>query len=107
MFVQSPGKKVWTVKVDDVEEIICEHYPKAPPNTPKQFSLKPNTYTVTVTLPLSVESKSMTLKIGRVKVTQFAVNSNYATTCHKMQVRCFDVRTFLRRLTISTKRLLS
>ena len=90
---------MWTVKVDDVEEIICEHYPEAPPNTPKRFALKPNTFTVTVALPLSVESKSMTLKIGKVKVTQFAVNSNYATTCHKMQVRRFVVRSFLCQLT--------
>ena len=86
MFDKSLGKKVWTVTVDDVEEIICEHYPKAPPNTHKRFALKPSTFTVTVTLPLSVESKSMTMKIGKVKVTQFAVNSNYATECNKMQV---------------------
>ena len=99
MFDKSLGKKVWTVKVDDVEEIICKHYLKAPLNTPKHFALKPNTFTVTVALPLSVESKSMTLKIGKVKVTQFAVNSNYATTCHKMQVRHFAGRPFLHRLT--------
>ena len=92
MFDKSLGKKVWTVTVDDVEEIICEHYPKAPPHTHKRFALKPNTFTVTVALPLSMESKSMTLKIGKVKVTQFAVNSNYATTCHKMQVRNFITR---------------
>ena len=99
MFDKSPGKEVWTVNVNNAEGIIYEHYPEAPPNTPKQFVLKPNTYTVTVTLPLSVESKSMTLKIGKVKVTQFAVNSNYAMTCHKMQVRRFVARPFLRRLT--------
>ena len=98
MLGKSPGKKVWTVKVDNVEGIICEHYPEAPPNTPKRFVLKPNTFTVTVALPLSVESKSMTLKIGKVKVTQFAVNSNYATTCHKMQVRHFVGQPFLNRL---------
>ena len=36
--------------------------------------------------------KGREVKIGKVKVTQFAVNSNYATTCHKMQLRNFITR---------------
>ena len=81
-----PGKKVWTVSADEVEEIICEHYPKPPPNTPKTFRLQPKEYTATVSLPLLKDSKSINLKIGNVKITQFGVNSSYVTTCHKMQV---------------------
>ena len=81
-----PGKKVWTVSADEVKEIICEHYPKPPPNTPKTFRLQPGHYTATFSLPLLKDSKSTKLKIGNVKITQFGVNSNYATTCHKMQV---------------------
>ena len=69
-----------------MEEIICEHYPTAPPNTPKTFRLKPNSYKATVSLPLLSESKSTTLRLGNVELVQFGVNSNYATTCHKMQV---------------------
>ena len=80
------GKKVWTVNADEVKEIICEHYPKPPPNTPRTFRLQPKQYTATVNLPLLKDNKSTKLKIGNVKITQFGVNSNYATTCHKMQV---------------------
>ena len=80
-----PGYKVWTVSADDVEGIVCEHYPHPPPDTEKTFVLDPKKYTATISLPLLDESRSTTLKVGKVKVQQFAVNSNYATTCHKMQ----------------------
>ena len=76
LFAVPPGKKVWTVSADEVEEIICEHYPKPPPNTPKTFRLQPKEYTATVSLPLLKDSKSTKLKIGNVKITQFGVNSN-------------------------------
>ena len=39
-----------------------------------------------MSLPLLKDNKSTKLKIGNVKITQFGVNSNYATTYHKMQV---------------------
>mmetsp|Transcript_1485 Transcript_1485/g.3204 ORF Transcript_1485/g.3204 Transcript_1485/m.3204 type:complete len:1761 (+) Transcript_1485:1415-6697(+) len=79
------GRKVWTVSVNDVEGIVCEHYPNPPPNTPRKFVLKPRTYTATVSVPFSREVKSSQLRIGNVKAKQFGVNTNFATTYHKMQ----------------------
>lgn len=73
--------------MNDVEGIVCEHYPNPPPNTPRKFVLKPRTYTATVSVPFSREVKSSQLRIGNVKAKQFGVNTNFATTYHKMQVR--------------------
>ena len=76
---------MWTISVDKVEGIVCEHYPNPPPNTEKTFVIDPKKYTATITLPLLNDSRSTNLRVGKVKVDQFGVNSNYATTCHKMQ----------------------
>ena len=80
--------------MNDVEGIVCEHYPHPPPNTEKTFVIDPKNYTATMSLPLLGESKSTNLKVGKVKVRQFGVNSNYATTCHKMQASLFFYHTF-------------
>ena len=82
---------MWTATADDVEGIVCEHYPHPPPNTQKRFVINPKKYTATISMPLLGDSKSTNLRVGKVQVRQFGVNTNYATTCHKMQASLFFV----------------
>jgi len=73
------GRRVRTVNVDDVEYITCELT-----NQQKEkslFNLKPETDTVVITLQLYGKLHS----IGGIKITQFGVNCNIATTGHKLQ----------------------
>jgi hypothetical protein len=79
------GHKVWTVSIDDVRWVQCEHWhwPEPPRNAAPRFKfkLKPKTFT-TVNCPLTATYNT---KIGKIKATQISVNSNLATTGHKLQ----------------------
>ena len=70
-------RKVQTVSVDDVEYITCEHVGK----DRRSFKLKPEKDSVSLTLKLMGRNQT----IGRIRITQFGVNSNIATTGHKLQ----------------------
>ena len=82
------GKKVWTVSVDDVEWMEFEHYPTPTGKKARTFRLTPQEFTATIKFPLS---ESCDMKIGNAKVKQIPVNSNIATTGHKLQGMSKDV----------------
>lgn len=71
------GRKVRTVSVDDVDHIICEHIG----DDPASFKLKPETDTVAISFHMMGQKQT----IGRIRIKQFGVNSNVATTGHKLQ----------------------
>ena len=79
------GRKVYTVSVDEVDWVEFEHCGETPKNIPRRFRLKPKTYSCTVQFPLSPDCEGLTLRLGNVKITQIPVNSNIATTGHKLQ----------------------
>ena len=76
------GRKVWTISSEDVKWIKFEHWPGPPRNATRYFKLKPQTFSTTVRFPVT---QDCSMKLGNVSVTQFAVNSNIATTGHKLQ----------------------
>jgi len=76
------GRKVWTISVDDVEWVQFEHESDPPRGVPRRFKLKPQTFSVTVNFPIG---DGLKIKVGNVRVTQIPVNSNIATTGHKLQ----------------------
>eukprot|EP00563_Minutocellus_polymorphus_P014805 CAMPEP_0181047948 /NCGR_PEP_ID=MMETSP1070-20121207/15159_1 /TAXON_ID=265543 /ORGANISM="Minutocellus polymorphus, Strain NH13" /LENGTH=189 /DNA_ID=CAMNT_0023126669 /DNA_START=2011 /DNA_END=2577 /DNA_ORIENTATION=- len=73
------GRRVRTVNVDDVEYITCELTNQLKEKS--LFNLKSETDTVVITLQLYGKLHS----ISGIKVTQFGVNCNTATTGHKLQ----------------------
>ena len=79
------GRKVWTVSVDDVKWVKFEHWPEPPKNKPRFFNLKPRTFSSTVQFPLSADCDGLKVSVGNVRITQIPVNSNIATTGHKLQ----------------------
>jgi len=80
------GRKVWTVSAEDVEWVQFEHWPnEAPKNVSRQFKLKPQTFSTTVQFPLGSDCGDLKLRVGNIRVTQIPVNSNIATTGHKLQ----------------------
>ena len=78
------GRKVWTVSVDDVRWVEYEHYPDAPKGKPKRFKLYPQEFSVNINFPLDI-TNDIRISIGNASVTQIPVNSNIATTGHKLQ----------------------
>ena len=80
------GKKVWTASIDDVAWVEFEHFPEPPKGKAKRFRLTPQKFTATITFNivkgLTTESN---FKVGNATVTQIPVNSNVATTGHKLQ----------------------
>jgi hypothetical protein len=79
------GRKVNTVTADMVEWIKMEHWPEPPPNTPKFFKLKMKKYnTVVKRMPIP-GSTGVTVDVGKIIMYQFPINSNIATTGHKLQ----------------------
>ena len=78
------GRKVWTVSVDDVRWVEYEHYPDAPKGKPKRFKLYPQEFSVNINFPLDI-TNGIRISIGNASVTQIPVNSNIATTGHKLQ----------------------
>ena len=79
------GRKVWAVSADDVEWVKFEHWPEPPKNVPRYFILRPQTFSTTVNFPIGGGDSDITLRVGNVRVTQIPVNSNIATTGHKLQ----------------------
>lgn len=77
------GKKVWTVTIDSVEWIEFEHYPTPPGKKARTFKLTPQEFTATIDFPLYADLPP--IKVGNATVTQIPVNSNIATTGHKLQ----------------------
>ena len=75
------GYKVNTVSIDDVEYILCQHLKENENDRPRYFRLIPENNTVTVTLKIFGQK----IQIGGINATQFGVNSNIATTGHKLQ----------------------
>ena len=78
------GRKVWTVSVDDVRWVEYEHYPDAPKGKPERFKLYPQEFSVNINFPLDI-TNGIRISIGNASVTQIPVNSNIATTGHKLQ----------------------
>jgi hypothetical protein len=80
------GKKVWTVSVDDVAWVEFEHFPEPPKLKAKRFRLAPQKFIATITFNVveGLTAKS-NFKVGNATVTQIPVNSNIATTEHKLQ----------------------
>jgi hypothetical protein len=76
------GRKVWTVSADDVKWVEFEHWPAPPRNAARRFRLEPKTFSTTVNFPIA---EGCTLRVGKVSFTQIPVNSNIATTGHKLQ----------------------
>jgi hypothetical protein len=79
------GKKVLTVSVDDIKDMLCEHWlekkEREAGKTAKKFRLVPEEDSVVINLPITGQK----LDIGGFKIRQFGVNSNIATTGHKLQ----------------------
>ena len=84
------GKKVWTVSISDVQWVEFEHYPAPAPNCQKArtFKLTPQKFAATIKFPLT---KELTVTLGNANVTQIPVNSNIATTGHKLQGMSKDI----------------
>jgi hypothetical protein len=81
------GRIINTVSVDDVEYIICQHYENTLA-TSKLFKLFPEPNSVKINLKLL----GNIVTIGGIHITQFPVNSNIATTGHKLQGMTKDSR---------------
>ena len=76
------GKKVWTASIDSVEWIEFEHYPTPPGKKARTFKLAPQEFSAKIKFPLN---EDITVTVGNATVTQVPVNSNIATTGHKLQ----------------------
>jgi hypothetical protein len=85
------GRKVNTASVDDIESIQFRHWPKPPPNVPPLFNLKPQDFSCIIQLSLADFCDDIKLSLGNVRIRQFPVNSNIATTGHKLQGMSKDV----------------
>jgi hypothetical protein len=77
------GRKVWTVSVEDVEWVEYEHYPSPPKGRASRFRLTPREFNASIDFPLHEHLPPV--KVGNAVVTQIPVNSNVATTGHKLQ----------------------
>ena len=75
------GYKVNSVCVTQTERITCECPRKSQDSPRKFFALEPESLSVAVSLPMFGNR----VKIGGINVTQYGVNSNIATTGHKLQ----------------------
>ena len=75
------GKKVFTVLAEDTEHMVCELPQESTDGSRKFFKLVPESKSAVVSLRVF----GNTIKVGGVTVTQFGVNSNIATTGHKLQ----------------------
>ena len=85
------GRKVNTVSIDDIEWIQFQHWSDPPKNIPKLFKLGPRDFSSVMELPLTDFANDVKLKVGNVRIKQIPVNSNIATTGHKLQGMSKDV----------------
>lgn len=77
------GKKVNHVSAEDVDWIEFEHWPHPPKKFDRHFRL--TTDKVSATISLCVHSNCKPVPFGGANLTQFPVNTNIATTGHKLQ----------------------
>ena len=68
--------KVNTISVSDAEYLLCEHWENSG-DTSKKFKVHPQEFTVQI--------KAPNLTLNNMKIFQFGVNNNRATTGHKLQ----------------------
>ena len=85
------GRKVNTVSIDDIECMQFQHWPKPPENVSPFFKLTPEDFSSVVQLSLTDFCDDVKLASGNVNITQIPVNSNVATTGHKLQGMSKDV----------------
>jgi len=84
------GYKVLTANASDIDYIICEKYKKqneedgGKKEPTEYFTLPFKTFRVRVSLPLGSTRKQYPEK-STLKLTQFPININVGTTCHKLQ----------------------
>ncbi|KAL7450493.1 hypothetical protein ACHAWC_005221 [Mediolabrus comicus] len=83
------GRKVWTVSVDDVEWVEYEHSPSPPKGRASRFRLTPREFNARIDFPLHEHLPP--IKVGNAVVRQIPVNSNVATTGHKLQGMSKDI----------------
>ena len=76
---------MYTISVKKVKWVEFEHCGKPPQNIPRRFRLKPKTYSCTIQFPLTSDCEDLTMHLGNARVAQIPVNSNIATTGHKLQ----------------------
>jgi len=76
------------VSVDDVEWVEFEHYPTIGTKA-RTFKLKPKHFLASIKFPLT---ETICTTVGNANVKQVPVNSNIATTGHKLQGMSKDVR---------------
>ena len=84
------GYKVWTISVKDVEYVEFKHYPATPKGAQETFRLRPTSSACVIDFPLTSGCTEITVKLGKLKVTQLPVNSDIATTGHKLQGMSLD-----------------
>ena len=84
------GYKVWTVSINKVEYVDFKHYPKAPKGAQEIFRLKPTKNACVIDFPLTSGNHEITVKLGKLNVTQIPVNCDIATTGHKLQGMSLD-----------------
>ncbi len=78
------GVKSGQFQFDDVRWVEYDHYPDAPKGKPKRFKLYPQEFSVNINFPLDI-TNDIRISIRNASVTQIPVNSNIATTGHKLQ----------------------
>ena len=78
------GRKVLWTSIKHIEYMLCEHWKENDSNiSPKEFKLHPEKCHVSMSW--IVNNRYIPQKLKRLKITQFPVNSNIATTGHKLQ----------------------
>jgi len=78
------GRKVLSVSIKNIDYMLCEHWKEKNSGiSPKQFKLYPEK--CYVSMKFKVDDKSVPTQIKGLMMTQFPVNSNIATTGHKLQ----------------------
>jgi hypothetical protein len=79
------GRKVNTVSADVVEWVRFQHWPEPPRNVNRFFKLRLCQYTTIVKRLPTPGTEDVTVDIGNIVMHQLPVNSNIATTGHKLQ----------------------
>ena len=81
-------EKSRTVSIDSVEWVEFQHHPAPSGTGPRTFRLTPQEFDANIKFPLNGDT---ILTLGNAKITQIPVNSNIATTGHKLQGMSKDV----------------
>ena len=68
--------KVNSISISDVEYLLCEHW-EYKDNEPRRFKVFPQQFIVQI--------KTQNMEIKNIKIMQFGINNNTATTGHKLQ----------------------